>query len=174
MLSQDIYDVLISVKLREVPVWILIRNEKFRDSKCRVLRKSSDHHTPIMPPPSTVTNIAPPEALGPIAAQGFASGAFRFGSISILSHIALNAANPVYRALTIQFKVFIQLSAMTLGGCIFAEKRVSEYNDMVRRRNRALERSNRAWNEERELRERIDKENAAGAKAAMLSSEESK
>jgi len=74
----------------------------------------------------------------------------------------------------VQFKVFIQLSAMTLGGCIFAEKRVSEYNDMVRRRNRALERSQRAWSEERELRERIDQENAAGAKAAMLAKEEGK
>lgn len=125
-----------------------------------------------MPPPSTVKNIAPPEALTPIAAQGFASGALRFGSISILSHIALNRLHPVYRGLTLQFKVFIQLSAMTLGGCIFAEKRVSEYNDMVRRRNRALERSSRAWSEERELRERIDMENAAGAKAAKLGKEE--
>ena len=127
-----------------------------------------------MPPPSTVTNIAPPEALGPIASQGFASGALRFGSISIASHIALNNLHPVYRGLTIQFKVFIQLSAMTLGGCIFAEKRVSEYNDMVRRQNRALERSARAWSDERELRERIDRENEAGrasAKAAMAGSE---
>lgn len=88
-----------------------------------------------------------------------------------MTHIALNSLHPVYRGLTVQFKVFIQLSAMTLGGCIFAEKRVSEYNDMVRHRNRALERSQRAWSEERELRERIEKENVAGAKAAMLSRE---
>lgn len=111
-----------------------------------------------MPPPSTVKNIAPPEALGPIAATGFASGALRFGTISMLSHFVLNRAHPVYRGLTVQFKVFIQLSAMTLGGCIFAEKRVSEYNDMARRRNRALERSQRAWSEEQELRERMERE----------------
>lgn len=127
--------------------------------------------TSTMPPPSNVTNIAPPDAIAPIAARGFASGAFRFGSISVLTHIALNSVTPVYRNLTVQFKVFIQLSAMMLGGCIFAEKRVSEYNDMVRYRNRALERSQRAWSEERELRERIEKENAAGAKAAMLATE---
>lgn len=48
---------------------------------------------------------------------------------------------------------------------------MSEYNDMVRRKNRALERSQRAWSEERELRERIDRENVEGAKAAMLSRE---
>ncbi len=125
-----------------------------------------------MPPPSNVTNITPPDAIAPIAFNGFASGAFRFGSISIASHLALNSLHPVYRGLTVQFKVFIQLSAMMLGGCIFAEKRVSEYNDVVRRRNRALERSQRAWSEERELRERIDRENVAGARAAMLSREE--
>jgi len=75
----------------------------------------------------------------------------QFGSISVLSHLLLNR-HPVYHGLTVQFKVFIQMSAMILGGCIFAEKRVSEYNDMVRLRNRALERSNRAWNEEQEMR----------------------
>ncbi|KAJ9663545.1 hypothetical protein H2198_000811 [Neophaeococcomyces mojaviensis] len=121
-----------------------------------------------MPPPSNVTNIAPPEALGPIATKGFAVGAFRFGSISLLAHLALNSLHPIYRGLTIQFKVFIQLSAMTLGGCIFAEKRVSEYNDMVRRRNRALERSARAWSEEKELRERIEREMDSGRTTAMV------
>lgn len=118
-----------------------------------------------MPPPSTVTNIAPPQALTPIAARGFFSGALQFGGIAIAAHLLLSPTNAIYRGLTLQFKVFMQLSAMTMGGCIFAEKRVSEYNDMVRRRNRALERSNRAWSEEQELRERIEMENAAGMKA---------
>ncbi|EQL33155.1 hypothetical protein RJZ56_006242 [Blastomyces dermatitidis] len=43
----------------------------------------------------------------------------------------------VYRGLTPQFKVFIQLSAMTLGGCIWAEKRVNEYLDLMRKVKRA-------------------------------------
>ena len=47
---------------------------------------------------------------------------------------------------------------MTLGGCIFAEKRISEYNDMVRRRNRAVERSRMAWEQEREIREMVERE----------------
>lgn len=119
-----------------------------------------------MPPPSTVKDIAPPEATASVAAQGFATGVLRFGSISLLSHIALNRIHPVYRGLTIQFKVYIQLSAMLLGGCIFAEKRVSEYNDMIRARRRAMERSARAWSEERELRERIDRENTEGQGSA--------
>jgi len=119
-----------------------------------------------MPPPSNARDIAPPQQLSSIAAGGFASGALRFGSISLLTHFLLNPVNPIYRGLTVQFKVFIQISAMTLGGCIFAEKRVSEYNDAVRRRNRALERSRRAWSEEMEIREMVEKRSEAEAVAA--------
>ncbi|KAK2742996.1 hypothetical protein FQN55_007626 [Onygenales sp. PD_40] len=50
---------------------------------------------------------------------------------------AIAPASRVYRGLTPQFKVFLQLSAMTLGGCIWAEKRVGEYMDVVRRVKRA-------------------------------------
>jgi hypothetical protein len=104
-----------------------------------------------MPPPSSVKDIQPPEGLTALAARGFAVGAARFGCISLITHILLSRFHPVYRGLTIQFKVFVQISAMTLGGCIFAEKRVTEYNDFVRRRNRALDRSRRAWSEEQEI-----------------------
>lgn len=64
--------------------------------------------------------------------------------------------------MTVQFKVFIQLSAMTLGGCIFAEKKVTEYNDAVRRRNRAIERSRQAWSEEQEIIARIQRQEMTG------------
>lgn len=112
-----------------------------------------------MPPPSEVKDIAPPQALNAVARHGFASGVLRFGTISLISHFLLNykPGHPVYRGLTVQFKVFIQISAMTLGGCIFAEKSVTEFNDNVRRRNRALDRSRRAWNEEAEIRAMADK-----------------
>lgn len=104
-----------------------------------------------MPPPSTVRDIQPPQGLTSLAARGFGVGAARFGCISLIAHILLSRVHPVYRGLTIQFKVFIQLSAMTLGGCIFAEKRVTEYNDFIRRRNRALDRSAKVWSEEQEI-----------------------
>jgi hypothetical protein len=61
--------------------------------------------------------------------------------------------------------MFIQISAMMLGGCIFAEKRVSEFNDAVRRRNRALERSTRVWNEEREMRAAMERREMEAAAA---------
>ena len=111
-----------------------------------------------MPPPSTVKDIQPPEHLTALAGKGFLVGATRFGAISILAHLALTRIHPVYRGLTVQFKAFIQISAMTLGGCIFAEKWVSEYNDMVRHRNRSLQRSARAWSEEQEIKARVEAE----------------
>ncbi|EAS37446.3 uncharacterized protein CIMG_02800 [Coccidioides immitis RS] len=46
----------------------------------------------------------------------------------------------VYRGLTPQFKVFLQISAMTFGGCIWAEKRVQEYLDVMRKVKRAKRR----------------------------------
>lgn len=110
-----------------------------------------------MPPPSHIRDPLPPPQLTPIAAQGFATGALRFGLISFATHFVLNRYTPIYRGLTVQFKVFIQISAMTLGGCIFAERAVSDFNDEVRRRRRALERSRRAWEDEREIREMVEK-----------------
>ncbi|XHF96869.1 hypothetical protein AWENTII_000482 [Aspergillus wentii] len=43
----------------------------------------------------------------------------------------------IYRPLTPQFKVFLQIAAMTLGGCIWAESRVNEYINFVRKAKRA-------------------------------------
>ncbi|OOF91118.1 hypothetical protein ASPCADRAFT_211402 [Aspergillus carbonarius ITEM 5010] len=45
----------------------------------------------------------------------------------------LSPASKVYRGLTPQFKVFIQIAAMTLGGCIWAERRVDEYIKFIRK-----------------------------------------
>jgi hypothetical protein len=83
----------------------------------------------------------------------------------MLTHLLLQPFHPVYRGLTVQFKLFIQISAMMLGGCIFAEKRVSEFNDAVRRRNRALERSARVWNEEQEMRAAMERREMEAAAA---------
>lgn len=112
-----------------------------------------------MPPPSSAApTISPPSDTTTVALTGFTIGASRFLCISLIAHLLLSRIHPIYRNLTPQFKTFIQLSSGTLGGCIFAEKRVSEYNDSIRRRNRALERSQRAWTQEREIRERIERE----------------
>lgn len=112
-----------------------------------------------MPPPSTHAPIwTPPSDTTSVAARGFLTGSSRFLCISLLTHLFLSRIHPVYRGLTPQFKVYLQLSAGLLGGCIFAEKAVVEYNDSIRKRRRAMERSARAWSEEREIRERVERE----------------
>jgi hypothetical protein len=58
----------------------------------------------------------------------------------------LSPASRVYRGLTPQFKVFLQIAAMTLGGCIWAERRVNEYIEVMRRVKRA-ERLQAQWEE---------------------------
>ncbi|KAL1863796.1 hypothetical protein Plec18167_008019 [Paecilomyces lecythidis] len=151
-----------------------------------------------MPPPSNQrADIEPPEEVTTQAVTGFATGALRFGSLSILAHMILSLPHPftfaettpptphskgpkrpspfsassvksrlfyrplegfsewlsptsrVYRGLTPQFKVFLQIAAMTLGGCIWAEKRVTEYLEVMRKLKRAeraeAERSQRGW-----------------------------
>ena len=109
-----------------------------------------------MPPPAAhASTVNPPSQLTSEATYGFLTGASRFLAVSIPTHLALTYVHPVYRNLTVQFKVFLQLSAGTLGGYIWAEKRVAEYNEMLRRRHRALERSRSAWNEEKEVRDRV-------------------
>ncbi|KAI2995966.1 hypothetical protein M752DRAFT_111066 [Aspergillus phoenicis ATCC 13157] len=139
-----------------------------------------------MPPPSDQRhNVDPPEEITSEAVRGFMTGAFRFGSVSILAHMImilphpfkfsspssapvpsqspsqpppkqspfskeflrsrlfyrplegfsewLSPASKIYRGLTPQFKVFLQIGAMTLGGCIWAERRVDEYIKYVRK-----------------------------------------
>lgn len=49
----------------------------------------------------------------------------------------LSPASRVYRGVTPQFKVFLQIAAMTLGGCIWAERRVTEYIELMRNIKRA-------------------------------------
>lgn len=39
----------------------------------------------------------------------------------------------VYQGLTPQFKVFLQIAGMTLGGCVWAERRVAQYIDFMRK-----------------------------------------
>ncbi|BCS17909.1 uncharacterized protein APUU_10737S [Aspergillus puulaauensis] len=43
----------------------------------------------------------------------------------------------IYRGLTPQFKVFLQIAAMTLGGCVWAEHRVNGYIKTLRKVKRA-------------------------------------
>ncbi|KAI9786895.1 MAG: hypothetical protein M1839_005126 [Geoglossum umbratile] len=74
------------------------------------------------------------------AAKGAVSGAARWGIYSALLGAAGVAFSPAYRGLTIQFKVFMQMSGMTLGGWIHADHRMREHEGRVRRERRVARR----------------------------------
>ncbi|TPR02852.1 hypothetical protein CAN33_0012015 [Aspergillus niger] len=100
-----------------------------------------------MPPPSDQRhNVDPPEEITSEAVRGFMTGVFRqspFSKEFLRSRLFyrplegfsewLSPASKIYRGLTPQFKVFLQIGAMTLGGCIWAERRVDEYIKYVRK-----------------------------------------
>ena len=102
------------------------------------------HMILIMPHPFTFNTAAPPAAAEPQQPprrpSNFSPASLRnnfvYKPLASLSE-TLAPASRVYRGLTPQFKIFLQIAAMTLGGCVWAEKRVTEYLDTIRRLKRA-------------------------------------
>lgn len=103
------------------------------------------HMILIMPHPFTFEAAAPPTAPAkpqepPRRPSSFSPSALRnsfvYRPLSSLSE-SLAPASRVYRGLTPQFKVFLQIAVMTLGGCVWAEKRVGEYLNALRKVRRA-------------------------------------
>lgn len=101
------------------------------------------HMIMILPHPFTFTNPQPPAAPGsqprprqsPFSREYIRSRLFYRPLEGFSQWISPQAR--IYRGLTPQFKVFIQMAIMTLGGCIWAEKRVTEYIDLIRKIKRA-------------------------------------
>ncbi|KAF2719868.1 hypothetical protein K431DRAFT_286348 [Polychaeton citri CBS 116435] len=67
-----------------------------------------------------------------IAARGAAVGAAKWGFFSAAVAAAGFAFSPVYRGLTFQFKVFLQMSGMTIGSMIEADRRLRAHEIFVR------------------------------------------
>ena len=53
--------------------------------------------------------------------------------------VAGQALSPVYRGLTIQFKVFLMMSGMVIGGAVEGDRRLREYEAWKRRVRRGLD-----------------------------------
>lgn len=75
---------------------------------------------------------------------GAASGASRWGLIFGLGSMAAQAFSPLYRGLTLQFKVFLWMAGPIFGGMLEADSRLRRHELEVRARKRA-ERDERAW-----------------------------
>ncbi|KAF2095238.1 hypothetical protein NA57DRAFT_79727 [Rhizodiscina lignyota] len=78
------------------------------------------------------------------AARGAVTGAVRWGIYSGLVGAAAYFYSPIYRGLTIQFKVFLQMSGMCIGSMIEADQRLRLYETQVRRQKR-LQRDAAVW-----------------------------
>ncbi|TVY48022.1 hypothetical protein LOCC1_G001078, partial [Lachnellula occidentalis] len=72
------------------------------------------------------------------ATRGAVAGAAKWGLVAAgLGGIGY-AMSPIYRGLTIQFKVFIQMSGMIMGSCLEADHRIREYEARVRMQKRIM------------------------------------
>ncbi|KAI1390812.1 uncharacterized protein F4822DRAFT_426659 [Hypoxylon trugodes] len=90
------------------------------------------------------------------AARGAAIGAVKWGAASAVLGGFGYVFSPLYRGLTIQFKVYLQMSGMIVGSMIEADYRMRQYEQRVRMQRRIA--SNRAiWADyEKELMELED------------------
>ncbi|CAK3838052.1 hypothetical protein DOTSEDRAFT_72531 [Lecanosticta acicola] len=69
-----------------------------------------------------------------VAAQGAAVGAAKWGAFSAVAAGLGLALSPIYRGLTVQMKVFLQMSGMTFGAIVEADRRLIQHEKVVRRR----------------------------------------
>ncbi|KAI0388754.1 hypothetical protein F5Y17DRAFT_180955 [Xylariaceae sp. FL0594] len=90
------------------------------------------------------------------AARGAGIGALKWGAATAVLGGLGQVMSPIYRGLTIQFKVYIQMSGMILGGMIEADAKMRRYEQRMRlQRMIARDRAYRA-SIERELMEDED------------------
>lgn len=87
------------------------------------------------------------------AARGAAVGAVKWGAASAVLGGIGYIFSPLYRGLTPQFKVYLQMSGMILGSMIEADYRMRQYEQRVRMQRR-IARDRAVWaNYEKELME---------------------
>ncbi|KAL1304396.1 hypothetical protein AAFC00_003396 [Neodothiora populina] len=88
------------------------------------------------------------------ATRGAVTGAARWGVYSAVLGGLAYAASPVYRGLTIQFKVFLQMSGMVAGSMIEADNRLRAHEWNVRQ-HRKLQRDAAVWKQYEEEYDRF-------------------
>ncbi|KAJ8105113.1 hypothetical protein ONZ43_g7555 [Nemania bipapillata] len=78
------------------------------------------------------------------ALRGAGTGALKWGAAAAVLGGLGYTMSPIYRGLTVQFKVYIQMSSMILGGMIGADSRMRRYEQQVRV-NRMRARDTAMW-----------------------------
>jgi len=107
-----------------------------------------------------------------IATRGAVTGAARWGLYSAMLAAAGFAFSPIYRGLTFQFKVFLQMSGMTLGSILEADRRLREHGADVRKQTK-MARDAAVWRRyEAEFEQRgtpgVSSEASAGQKSDVI------
>ncbi|KAF2484583.1 hypothetical protein BDY17DRAFT_345334 [Neohortaea acidophila] len=72
------------------------------------------------------------------ATRGAVVGAAKWGIFSAAAAAVAFQFSPVYRGLTVQFKVFLQMSGMAIGSMIEADKRLRAHELHVRHYKRVV------------------------------------
>lgn len=70
------------------------------------------------------------------AMRGAVVGAAKWGIFAAIAGALAYKFSPVYRGITIQFKVFLQMSGMVTGSMIEADRRLRWHEELVRRQKR--------------------------------------
>ncbi|KAI0205221.1 hypothetical protein F4808DRAFT_410970 [Astrocystis sublimbata] len=82
--------------------------------------------------PRSVLDTAEAKEAQMEAVRGAGIGALKWGTAAAFLGGLGYGMSPIYRGLTIQFKVYIQMSSMILGGMIEADSRMRRYEHRVR------------------------------------------
>ncbi|KAL2057330.1 hypothetical protein ABVK25_002383 [Lepraria finkii] len=77
-------------------------------------------------------------AAGSEALRGAVVGGAKWGLLCGGLGIAGYFLSPIYRSLTVQFKVYIQMSGMTLGAWLEADRRLRAYEFAARRERKRV------------------------------------
>ncbi|EJP68656.1 hypothetical protein MY5147_007905 [Beauveria neobassiana] len=78
------------------------------------------------------------------SAKGAGIGAAKWGAGAAVLAAVGHFWSPIYRGTTVQFKVFVQMSAMVLGGMIEADHRLRLYEYQMRMQRR-VQREQAKW-----------------------------
>ncbi|PFH57796.1 hypothetical protein XA68_14560 [Ophiocordyceps unilateralis] len=91
------------------------------------------------------------------AAKGAAIGATKWAAGAAVLGAVAYVWSPIYRATTIQFKVYLHMSGIVFGGMIEADSRLRQYENQVRLRRRWLREQSRWDRYQEEHAEKNDK-----------------
>ncbi|KAI5820049.1 hypothetical protein BZA77DRAFT_126003 [Pyronema omphalodes] len=112
------------------------------------------------------TRTAAADAAAWEAVRGAGVGLVKWGIVSAIAAVGLNFASPIFRNLTIQFKVYLWMCPSTLGSMMEADWRLRRYEAAIRRELKNEMESHRQkalQDEEEELLRLEARARAAGA-----------